>query len=193
MSRSGGGLISRFGRPSAVRLSRRIGGKAPEGRRTGAELGLLVGLGGTKGVGVATTGGAMGLGAGGALPLADLAVDKNTCSGGNVLNPFSNVACIFFPIFVTGFSRPLNFMQFSTMRLKSSTRACATGYSPPLTFFSIVEISIGRVTISKYRGMLSLTGSTGSRNGVASLLFFTCRSRAIKNFCWFAGSRFDMS
>lgn len=174
-------MISRFGRPSALRLSRRIGGKAPEGRRTGAELGLLVGLGGTKGVGVATTGGAIGLGAGGA------------CSGGNVLNPFSNVACIFFPIFVTGFSRPLNFMQFSTMRLKSSTRACATGYSPPLSFFSIVKISIGRVTISKYLGMLSLTGSTGSRNGVASLLFLTCRSRAIKNFCWFAGSRFDMS
>jgi len=59
MSRSGGGLISRFGRPSAARLSRRMGGKAPDCRRTGAVAGLLA-LGG---VGTAT--GGAGLGAGG--------------------------------------------------------------------------------------------------------------------------------
>ena len=182
MSRSGGGLISRFGRPSTVRDSRRMGGKAPDGRRMGAELGLLV-FGGTKGVGGARTGGATGFGGGGALTLADVVVDEDTCSGGKDLIPFSKVAWIFLPILVTGFSGPLNFTQLSIMRLKSSTRACATGYSPPLSFFSIVKMSIGRVITSKYRGMLSLIGSTGSRNGVASLLFLTCRSKAIKNFC----------
>ena len=50
MSRSGGGLISRFGRPSAVTLSLRISGKGPDGRRTGGALGF----------GGAARGGAMG-------------------------------------------------------------------------------------------------------------------------------------
>src|SRR5438045_4236545 len=77
ISRSGGGLISRFGRPSAVRLSRLIGGKAPDGRRIGAAAGPLD-LGGA-GIGGCGTGGATNLGRGGA------------CSGGNVLIPFSNV------------------------------------------------------------------------------------------------------
>ena len=55
MSRSGGGLISRFGRPSAVRLSRRIGGITPEGRRAGAGFGFggaaITGGGGGGGTG----------------------------------------------------------------------------------------------------------------------------------------------
>ena len=77
MSRSGGGLISRFGRPSAVRLSLRIGGKPiPDGRRGGAggaDAGLF-GLGGGAATGVGITGGGGGtkasLGGGGAYRLA---------------------------------------------------------------------------------------------------------------------------
>src|SRR5579859_4348479 len=47
--------------------------------------------------------------------------------------------------------------------------------------------------MSKYRGMLSLTGSTGCRKGKASLGFLTCRNKALRNFCWFAGIFFDVS
>src|SRR5579859_811880 len=66
ISRSGGGLISRFGRPSAVRLSRRMGGNAADVRRTGAAAGVL-GLGGALYGADRGAGGAEGAeGAGGA-------------------------------------------------------------------------------------------------------------------------------
>ena len=77
MSRSGGGLISRFGRPSAVKLSLRMRGRPiPDGRRGGAggaDAGLL-GLGGGAATGVGATGAGggtnVGLGGGGACRLA---------------------------------------------------------------------------------------------------------------------------
>jgi hypothetical protein len=63
ISRSGGGFISRFGRPSAFRLSLRMGGKAPDVRRTGCTNPWLLGFGAAGG-GIAT-GAATGIGLGG--------------------------------------------------------------------------------------------------------------------------------